>query len=112
MLKNNYKNNLYHTIDFAENKDLEMLNSYIYIDVNKSRENLYLELSFIIQNFLNKYNCINKKIKILLIIIYNDYDYSKPINNWNNSDFFFLLFLLFYYENGGHIASQLIIVFL
>lgn len=46
----NHKNDLYYILEIVKIKDLGFLNSYIYIDVNKARLNLYLKVIFTINN--------------------------------------------------------------
>ena len=47
LVENNDKNDLYHAIGINKSR---ILSGYIYIDVNKSRQNLYLKLISAIHN--------------------------------------------------------------
>lgn len=109
LAENNDKNDLYHPIDSAENNDSRILNSCIYSNVNKLRQNQYLKLIFAINNFSNKHSRIDEEDKTLPIITYSDYGHSKPLNDWDNLDFFSFAFLaLFFYGDGGYITPRLI----
>lgn len=52
-MKNNIKYNLYHVIGSININELEILRGYIYIDINKFRQNLYLKMISTIQNFFD-----------------------------------------------------------
>ena len=105
LTENNDENDLYHVIDSVGNNDSGILNSCIYIDVNESKQNLYLKLISPIHNFSNENNRTNKEDKTPPIIIYNDHSYSKPLNNWDNPNLFPFVFpTLFFYRDDGHIA--------
>lgn len=49
---NNNKKELEHMLKMAEIKNIGFFNSYIYIDVNKARQNLYIKLFLAINNLL------------------------------------------------------------
>ena len=46
-----YKNNFYHVFNKFELRDFDILNDWLYMDVNDTKENSYLKLIFIVYNF-------------------------------------------------------------
>lgn len=47
---NNNENNLQYTLKMVKIKNSDFLNSYIYIDINKIRKNLYIKFILAINN--------------------------------------------------------------
>lgn len=107
LAEKNEENNLYHTIGFTSINELRILNSCIYTNINKSKQNLYIKLIFVIHNLSNNNSMENYNNKIRLVINYNLHDDRKALNNWNNPDFFPIAFpILFFYRDSGHITLQ------
>lgn len=107
LAENNEENNLHSTIGSAGMNESGILSGCIYTDVNKSRQNLYLMLIFVIHNLLNDNVIEDHNDKPRPVISYNLHSDRKPLNDWNNPDFFPIAFLaLFFYRDGGNIALQ------
>lgn len=84
---------------------MEILSGYIYIDINKSRQNPYLKLISTIYNLSDGNVIENNNNKPRPIISYNLHSDGIPLNDLNNPDFFSIAFsTLFFYRNGGHIT--------
>lgn len=101
----NEENNLYHAIRSTDINKTRILSSYIYIKVNKFKQNLYLNFDSIIYNFSNDNSTENHNNEIRLVISDNLYYNRKPLNNWVNSNCYpIIFFTLFPYINNGYIA--------
>lgn len=109
LAENNNKNDLYYIIASTNINEPDILRSYIYKNINKSKQNLYLKLIFAIYNLSNN-NVSNKnstedyEIDLSSYMSDNSYDDRKLLNNWDNPDFSLLYFLLFFYDNSSHIV--------
>lgn len=77
--KNNNKNNLYHTIKAVSINELRILSSYIYTNVKKSRQNLYLKFISPIPNFSDKNIIEDHNNNSRLVISYNLYSNRKSL---------------------------------
>ena len=107
IVENNDENNLHHAIGALSINELGILSSYIYININKSKQNQYLKLISAIYNLSDNNVVENHNNNPRLVISYNSYNDGKPLNDWNNHNFFPIAFLtLFLYEDGSHIALQ------
>lgn len=65
LLGNNNRNDLYYIIGSIGIDELGILRSYIYTNVKKSRQNLYLKLITTIYSFSNKHTTTNQNNDIL-----------------------------------------------
>lgn len=61
--KNHNKNDIYHTIESADINKSGILSDCIYIDINKSRQNLYLRFISVLYNLSNNSALGNNGIK-------------------------------------------------
>ncbi len=107
LAENNEENDLHHIIGSADINESRILSNCIYININESRQNLYLKLIFIIHNLSDDNSTEDHKDEMRPIISYNLHGDRKPLNDGNNPDFFLIAFpTLFFYRDGGHIAPQ------
>ena len=81
LVENNEENDLHHIIGSTNINESEILSSCIYIDVNKSRQNLYLKLIFAIHNLFNNNGAKDYNNKMRPVISYNLHDDKKPLND-------------------------------
>ncbi len=81
LAKNNEKNNLHHIIETVGINELGILSGCIYIDVNESKENLYLKLIFAIYNLSDDNGVEDHNDKTRLVISYNLHNDRKPLND-------------------------------
>ena len=107
LVKNNEENDLYHAIGFVGMSELGLLSGYIYTDVNKYRQNLFLKLISAIYKLSDDNATENHNEKPKPAIRYNLHSDGKPLNDWDNPDFFLIAFnTIFFYGNDGHIVLQ------
>lgn len=81
LVKNNEKNNLYHTIGSAGINESRILSSCIYIDVNKFKQNLYLKLISAIYNISDDNIAEDYNNEPRPVISYNLYNNGKSLND-------------------------------
>lgn len=81
LAENNEENNLYHASGSKDINESEILCGCIYTDINESRQNLYLKLSFAIYNLSNDNVTENHNDKPRLVISFNFYSNEKPLND-------------------------------
>lgn len=80
LVENNNENNLHYTIRAAGINESRILSGYIYIKNNKSKQNLYLKLIFIIYNLSDNNAIKNHNNNARLVISYNLYNDRKSLN--------------------------------
>lgn len=81
LAEKNEKNKLYHIIRSVGINKSRIMSDDIYLDVNKSRQNPYLKLTFAIYNFFDNNIVKNHNDKPRLIITYNLYNSLKSLND-------------------------------
>lgn len=81
LIENNDKNNLYHIMKSASINKLRILSGYIYTNVNKSRQNLYLKLISTIYNLFDDNTMEDYYDNPRPIISYKLYNDGKFLND-------------------------------
>lgn len=106
LLENNDKNDLNYSIKFANINKQGILSGCIYIDVNKSGQNMYFKLIPAISNFSNEYAITNHDnntspfIMTIKIMIIQLLDQSKYLSIYGNSRSYHIIlnYLLTFYR--------------
>ncbi len=81
LAENNEKNDLHHAIGSVDINELGILRGCIHINVNESRQSLYLKLIYIIHNLSHDNSAKDHNDETRPVISYNLHDDGKRFND-------------------------------